>query len=76
MIFDKTWRLQRIERKIAGKKAKLEATQGLFSLAKSLPGGFAINLTQLPQEIAELETKAKQLMNPNAMFSGPRPEQN
>ena len=70
MIFDRTWRLERLEQKIAGKKAKLAATLELFSTAKSLPGTFAIDLTLLPQEIAELETKAKQLLASNAGVTG------
>lgn len=67
MIFDKTWRRQRIERKIAGKKAKLLATRELVNACESsVPGTLVIDMRNLPQEIAELETLAKQLQAPNA----------
>jgi hypothetical protein len=72
MIFDRTWRRDRLEQRIAGKKAKLAATQELFSSAKSLPGRFALDLTQLPQEIAELEVELKQLTAPNSQGEPPR----
>ena len=66
MIFDKTWRLQRIERKIAGKKAKLQATRELVNACeRSVPGALVCDMRNLPQEIAELETRAKQLQTPN-----------
>jgi cell division septum initiation protein DivIVA len=62
MIFSKAWRLQRLEYKIAGLKAKLAAARELFNAcANSVPDGIVICLRDLPQEIAQLETRAAQL---------------
>lgn len=72
MPFYRKWRLDRLERKIAGKKAKLAATRELVRMRESTVPGFLVSDMQgLPQEIAELETKAKQLMAPGAGFSTP-----
>ena len=70
MIFSKAWRLQKLECEIAGLKAKLQATRELFEAAKSLPGTFALDMTRLPQKIAELEVRHKQLSSSNAKVSG------
>lgn len=55
--------MERIEQKIAGLKAKLSAARELVNLCgSSVPGTLVLSMLTLPKEIAELETKAKQLM--------------
>ena len=66
MIFDTEWRRRRIEVKIAGLTAKLKATREIFNAcAGTVPGGIVIDMRDIPQRIAELETRAKQLVAPN-----------
>jgi hypothetical protein len=67
VIFDRTWRVQRLECKIAGLKAKLTSTiQIVKSCAGEVPGAIVIDYQTLPQKIAELETRVAQLKAPNA----------
>ena len=70
------WRTLRTERKIAGLKAKLQATQRIVvSCDGSVPWALVSDLQILPQEIAELETLEKQLKAPNADVTGLAPAQ-
>lgn len=74
MIFDKQWRLQRLECLIAGKKAQLSAVRELVNAcANAVPGALIIEMKNLPREIAELETRAGQLKAPNFEVSGLAP---
>jgi len=65
MFWSKEAKLQRIERKIAGHKAELVAVKELAVRVNTLPGHFAVKLTSLPREIAELEKRIDQLKAPN-----------
>lgn len=60
MFFSKERKAKRLERLIAGKKARLEATQKLADVATTIPGQLVRELQVLPQQIAELEVELKQ----------------
>ena len=56
------WRLNRIDVKLAGLRAQLEATQKLINISSSkIPGILAMDLQVLPMQIAELEERRKQI---------------
>ena len=69
MFFSTERKVKRIERQIAGKKARLEATQKLADGATTIPGQLVRELQSLPQQIAELEVALKQ-MAPNVLAQG------
>jgi len=70
MIFDRTWRTNRIECKIAGLRAKLQATKDLANRCEgNVPGALVIVLRDVPQQIAEMEERVKQLKAPNVIYT-------
>ncbi len=61
-MFFVNWKLNRFELKLVGLKARLNAAREVFdSLDDPIPYSLVQDLCVLPQKIAELETKAKQL---------------
>lgn len=63
-------RAKRLELLIAGKKARLAATQKLADRAERIPGKLVRELQALPQQIAELEVDLKQMV-PNIFIYRP-----
>lgn len=55
------WRIHKIDIRLAGLKAKLQALKELANETTTIPGGLVMNLRDLPQEIAELEERKRQL---------------
>ena len=64
MNFYTSWKIRKLQRKLAGLNAKLTATRELFNLcSEEVPGIIIINMQELPQEIAEIEKQIEQLTN-------------
>ena len=61
MIFSRAWRIARLEREIAGKKARLAALKEFAAGIATVPSNIYNPLFDLPKEIAELETRLSQL---------------
>ena len=61
LFLSKKSEIRRIECAIAGKKARMEATQRLIDSMERMPGRLVLELIELPQQIAELETRLKHL---------------
>lgn len=60
-FFSKKERVLRIERNLAGKKAKLAITKEIASKAETIPGQLVSNMMSLSEEIAKLECLLTQL---------------
>jgi hypothetical protein len=60
--FFRSARIRKLEIRLAGLRAKLNATQRIVDLcAKDVPGAIVADIQTLPQQIAETEARLRQL---------------